>query len=335
MPEAEPTARARGDGAPDVTVVCVPRDHYHHAAQSLDALLTDTEPPFELVYVLGRAPADIATHVRREVARAGFTLIERDAHLVPNHARNLALAHVRTRYVAFVDNDTVVTPGWLSALVACAEETAAALVGPLQLMGPVEDRDIHLAGGLIDIDGSITPHPIRITHRFQGRHVADAPEPLERQRCDFAEFHCMLARTEVLRAVGPLDEGFRSAREVEDLALKVRAMGATCWFEPSAVATFLPPSRLRWSEIGFLSHRWSEQANRQSHELFVGRYGLDRSHMSALGFINGLRRAMFWPVREGLSRLGAPVLARKVEYALHRLERPVNRLLVRPGRGMG
>jgi cellulose synthase/poly-beta-1,6-N-acetylglucosamine synthase-like glycosyltransferase len=315
-----------------VTVVCVPRDHYHDAARSLDALLRHTDMAFELLYVIGRAPRDVLEHVRREAARVGFTLIERDRHLVPNHARNLALAQVDTEYVACIDNDTVVTPGWLSALVACADETGAALVGPLQLIGPPEDRLIHLAGGFIDIDRSATPHPIRLTHRYQWLVPDQVPAPLERARCDFAEFHCLLARTEALEAAGPLDERLLTAREVEDLALRLRQLGREVWFEPASEVTFLPPTRLRWSELGFVSRRWGERANRQTFEYFLDKYDLDRAHLSALGFANCQRRPIFGAVRERVGRLGGGGLARAVDYGLHRLERPVNRLLVRPGR---
>jgi hypothetical protein len=45
-----------------VTLVCTPRDHHSHAAESLDALLEHTDPPFELVYVIGRAPDEALLH---------------------------------------------------------------------------------------------------------------------------------------------------------------------------------------------------------------------------------------------------------------------------------
>ena len=317
---------------PRVTVICVPRDHYHDAVRSLDALLQQSAAPFELVYVLGRAPQDVRDQVRREAARVGFTLIERDRHLVPNHARNLAMADVDTEYVVFLDNDAIVTPGWLSSLLACADETGAALVGPLQLIGPLEKGIVHLAGGFIEIDDSVSPRPIRRTHRYQWRRVDQLPVPLDRERCDFAEYHCVLARTDVLRAIGPLDERLLTVREVEDLAFQVAAHGGEVWFEPESLVTFAPPTSLRWSEVGFISRRWGERANRQSFEYFLDKYDLDRSELTALGFANAQRRPMFGSIRQVLGRLGSDRLERALDYGLHLLERPVNRLLVRPGR---
>jgi hypothetical protein len=157
-------------------------------------------------------------------------------------------------------------------------------------------------------------------------------EPLRREPCEFAEFHCLLARTDVLTAIGPLDEAFMTAREVEDLSIRVRRQGGEVWFEPASEVTFLPPSTVRWSEVGFLSRRWGERANRQSFEHFLATYGLDRSHMSAIGFANGQRRPIFGQVRRAVGRLGVPRFERAVDYGLHLIERRVNRQFVRPGR---
>ena len=45
-------------------------------------------------------------------------------------------------------------PGWLEALVECAEDTNAAIVAPLYLIGELEDQIIHMAGGIIEVANS-------------------------------------------------------------------------------------------------------------------------------------------------------------------------------------
>src|SRR5574342_637715 len=84
-----------------------------------------------LVYVDGNAPARIGRRIQRMIRRHGDTLIRTDWYLRPTHARNLGFREVDTRYAVFLDNDVVVTPGWLEALVRCAEETGAAFVSPV------------------------------------------------------------------------------------------------------------------------------------------------------------------------------------------------------------
>lgn len=323
---------AGGPGSPRVTVVCVPRDHYSDAERGLEALIDHTDVPHELVYVLGRAPRDVGRHLRARAAEIGFTLIERDEHLVPNHARNLALARVRTEFVAFVDNDAIVTAGWLGPLLECADDTGASLVGPLQLIGPLEDEAIHLAGGWIELGDTKRPRSIRSIHRYQRLTVGEVPEPLHREACDFAEFHCMLARTQSLDRVGPLDEALLSVREVEDLAMAVAADGGTAWFEPASRVTFLPPKSLRWAELGFVARRWGERANRQSFRYFYAKHDLDASHITAIGFSNAQRRPIFAPVRRTVARLRVRTLERGVAYLLYQLDRALNHAFVRPGR---
>ncbi|SEQ42153.1 succinoglycan biosynthesis protein ExoM [Devosia sp. YR412] len=65
-------------------------------------------------------------------------------------ARNACLEHAAADFVAFVDDDEVVTPGWLTALVAKAEATnAAAVLGPVRALYAPEaprwmvDGDFH------------------------------------------------------------------------------------------------------------------------------------------------------------------------------------------------
>jgi hypothetical protein len=319
-----------------VTLVCTPRDHHSHAVESLDALLAHTDPPFELVYVIGRAPDDVRGEVRRRVGDVGGTFIEWRDYLVPNHARNLALDHVNTEYVVFIDNDALVGAGWLPPLVDCADATGAAIVGPLQLIGPLEQQAVHLAGGFIDLDDSLRPRRFRSTHRHQGRRVDEIAADLRRERCDFAEFHCMLARAETLERIRPLDEHFLSVREVEDLCFTVEADGGTIWFEPGSVVTFLPPEEVRGPDLGYLIRRWSERANQASFEHFCVKWDLDRQLIAERrAFSNNLRRVAFerWrrPIRRPLERLGIAKLESGIALVIFRIERVLNRLLIRPG----
>jgi glycosyltransferase involved in cell wall biosynthesis len=114
-------------GSPCVTIVIVLRERFSYTRESLASIFEHTcNVPYELVYVDGGSPS----HVRRFLIDAAeqhdFTLVRTPHYLPPNRARNLGLQYVRTKYVVFYDNDVIVSTGWLSALVKCAEGTAAA-----------------------------------------------------------------------------------------------------------------------------------------------------------------------------------------------------------------
>jgi GT2 family glycosyltransferase len=116
--------------APLATVAVVQRDRFSPTRAALERLYEVTEPPFRLIYVDGGSPQRVRAYLTDQARQRGFHLLRRDSYLSPNEARNLALRHVDTRYVVFLDNDVLVTPGWLEALVRCAEETGAWTVGP-------------------------------------------------------------------------------------------------------------------------------------------------------------------------------------------------------------
>src|SRR6266446_7089379 len=133
---------------PDVTVVVVPRERFSVARRALECLLSETTYPFRLVYIDGASPRPVKRYLEAEARRSGFRLLRSEHHLSPTEARNLGLREAAgTRYVVFIDNDVLVRAGWLEALVGCADETDAWLVGPLYCFGEPPFSTIHMAGG--------------------------------------------------------------------------------------------------------------------------------------------------------------------------------------------
>ena len=134
-----------------VTVVVVPRERFSMTRPALERMYEVTPPPFRLVYVDGGSPRHVREYLEGQARERGFKLIRTDHYLAPNEARNLAARAVGTKYVVFIDNDVLVTPGWLEALVSCAEETGAWAVGPVYCIGPPELETIHMAAGTCHI----------------------------------------------------------------------------------------------------------------------------------------------------------------------------------------
>src|ERR1700682_5732453 len=121
------------NSTPSTTIVFVFRERLSPTLACLQHLLGTTPGPYELICVDGGAPESISAPLRELASRHGFTLIRSEEYLSPNESRNLALKHVQTRYVVFVDNDVKVSQDWLDPLVRCAEETGAWLVAPLSM----------------------------------------------------------------------------------------------------------------------------------------------------------------------------------------------------------
>ena len=90
---------------PQVTIVVVLRERFTLTERSLSSIYKNTQCPFRLVYVVGKAPLRTLRYLKNEAEEKGFLLITTEHHISPNQARNLGLKEVKTKYVVFIDND--------------------------------------------------------------------------------------------------------------------------------------------------------------------------------------------------------------------------------------
>ena len=293
---------------PRVTIVVVPREQFSKARASLESLYAATSTPFALVYVDGNSPPRLRQYLAEQAAARRFTLLRTERYLTSNEARNLGVRQVRTKYVAFVDNDVIVQPGWLEALLRCAEETGAWVVGPLYCYG----RDgsgspdiVHTAGADLRIvdDGERHLHE---KHRHVNRPVAEVRSQLRREPIDLVEFHCMLVRRSALDQLGALDEKLLSFFDHVDFCLAAHDAGGAIYFEPDALVTHLAPPPFAWVDVPHFLLRWSDAWLRSSLRHFAGKHRLnlaDREFQNHVWFRNDHRRRLVTGLRQRIRKL--------------------------------
>ncbi len=283
---------------PQVTLVVVPRERFSYTEQSLESLYENTQIPFKLIYVDGNSPNRTKRYLEKKAKEKGFRLIRTEHFLFPNQARNLALPEVDTKYVVFFDNDVLFTPGWLEQLLDCAEETNAWLVAPLYCEGKPEDKIIHMAGGLAHFRDKNGKRRFFEQHRLARKSVDEVQSELRREPVELVEFHCTLARTEILPEVGGLDEKFLSTGEHWDLCLAVREKGGEIYFEPKAIVSYVAPPPFALSDLPYFFMRWSEDWNLQSLNHFREKWSLAEDDPCLQGHYIWLNRHRQRVIRE-------------------------------------
>jgi GT2 family glycosyltransferase len=313
---------------PQVTLVVVPRERFSFAAESLESIYKQAEFPFKLVYVSAGSPRGLDRYLLAKAREKNFELIRTNRYLTPNQARNLGLAKVTTRYVVFIDNDVLVIPGWLERLVRCAEETGAWVVGPLYLKGRPELQMIHMAGGTIRVEKKGGRRIFHDGHRLTKKHLSEVAGRLQREPCDYVEFHCMLLRTEVFARLGPLDEKLLNTHEHIDLCMTVTKAGGPVYVEPEAVVAYVPPPPFAWSDARFFMLRWSEKWSLASLRHFEEKWGM--VDLNDLNWLRTQRRRLYKPLLGRLLRLGPFTVA--IRAVLRPVEIALNHFLVRDGR---
>jgi len=260
---------------PRVTVAVVPRERFSLWPHALESIAAHLDTACDVVVVDAGSPAEIEQPVRRICEQRGFRRLRLEGFVSPNEARNLAARETGSPFIVFVDNDVVVRPGWVDALLACADETGAAVVGPLYLDGAPGSERVHMAGGLARIAVEDGRRVFREKHHFARRSPAEVVPKLRRHETESFEFHCALVRRSVLGRLGPFDERLPSINEHNDFAMAVRAGGGSVWCEPKAVVTYLSGRTLTPLDRSFFEWRWSDAANRASVERFREKWQLD------------------------------------------------------------
>jgi len=259
---------------PQVTLVVVLRERFSLTERSLSSIYKNTSLPFHLVYVAGKAPSRVQRYLQRESSEKGFLLITTEHHISPNQARNLGLKEVKTKYVVFIDNDALVTPGWLEALVRCSEETGAWVVGPLCLIGEIGAGVVHVAGGNVNFKDEFGGKVLYDEQNLFNTPIRELKDRLVRRHFDYVEFHCMLVRTEAFQSVGTLDEQLLSVHEHIDFCLGINQAGGSVYVEPKSVVTYIPSPPYEWTDLPYFMLRWSEQWNIATTNRFCEKWGV-------------------------------------------------------------
>jgi GT2 family glycosyltransferase len=300
---------------PRVTVAVLQRESFGHTGRSLESLYATAQAPFDLIYVDAGSPPPVQRLIEDEGRRRGFRVLRQERFLAPNEARNLALPHIQTEFVAFVDNDLIFRDAWLRRLLACADETGAEVAGPLVCIGQPPFRTIHSAGGNAHIEETESGRRFIESHRFLGRRLAAVAQRLIREPVEMVEFHCMLVRRSVFDRLGFLDEKLRTANEHMDLCMHVRQNGGKVVFEPGAIVNHLLPApfpfdRQSWP---FFFERWRKVNNRATIEHFRAKWNLqpdDRTLDATHNWCNDRRDMIFRYLRPAILRHGLRKLRR-------------------------
>ncbi|MCI0462587.1 MAG: glycosyltransferase [Gemmataceae bacterium] len=233
VPEGPPVAVA-GTNLASILIPCCGQLEYTRLC--VPGVLRHSRQPFELIFVDVGALDGTAEYlaglaagsgVRIEVVRAGTDLD------IPWACRE-ALARARGEYLVLLNNDTVVTEGWLHQLIALASlSQAVGLVGPMSNYATPPQL--------------IETVPYRVEpRRSPGKEGGAAGEALvdvqavgafarqvrEEQRGKWLEAErlggfCLLVKREVLKRIGPLESEGLGLFDTDVLSAKARQAGYT------------------------------------------------------------------------------------------------------------
>jgi glycosyltransferase involved in cell wall biosynthesis len=195
-----------GPKSTEVTLYIPARNCARTLSAALAGVQAQTADPAEIMLVADARSNDDTLRIARA---SGLRVIEqREGRL--GYARNLALTHCRTPWLASCDADVTLEPDWLTRLMERAEPHVTALSG-CTLERLFTDADRWRA--------------VNMPHNW-------GPLPLDNPFMLISE---MLARADALRAVGGYLPDLAYGED-SDLCQRLRHAGFTLRYEPGAVA---------------------------------------------------------------------------------------------------
>ena len=207
--------------APIVSIVIPVYNQIHYTYACLLSILEHTKDvPYEVIIA-----DDVSTDATKELFRyvENVTVCRNQTNQGFLRNCNNAAKSARGKYVMFLNNDTQVTPGWLSSLVDLIEsDDTIGMVGS-KLVYP--DGRLQEAGGIIWSDGSGWNY---------GR--LDDPDKAEYnyvKDVDYISGAAILLSVKLWKEIGGFDDRFAPAYcEDSDLAFEVRKAGCRVVYQP-------------------------------------------------------------------------------------------------------
>jgi O-antigen biosynthesis protein len=178
---------------------------------------------YEVILVDDTADAD-TKRLLEQVHGAGVLVNERNEGYLRSMNRGAAIA--RGEWIVLCNNDIEVQPGWLEAMLDCAESDESVGVVAPKFVSP--DGLLSEAGGIIWSDG---------TGANYGR--GDDPGLFQyeyRREIDYGSAAALMVRAELWREIGGFDERYLPMYyEDTDLCFEARERGWRVLYEPGAV----------------------------------------------------------------------------------------------------
>jgi GT2 family glycosyltransferase len=208
---------------PVVSIVIPVYDKIAYTSACLRSIAAHAgETPFEVI-VVDDGSGDATPQRLADVA--GLRVLRNPRNLGFIGSCNAGAAAARGEYVLFLNNDTLVTAGWLEALLRCLREAPAAGLVGARLVYP--DGRLQESGGIVFADGS-------------GWNVGRFGDPADpryafRREADYCSGAAILLARALFERLGRFDTRYTPAYyEDTDLAFAVRAAGLKVYVEPAA-----------------------------------------------------------------------------------------------------
>jgi GT2 family glycosyltransferase/glycosyltransferase involved in cell wall biosynthesis len=244
--------------APAASIIILTYNNLEYTRQCLESIYAETDGPEFEVIAVDNASQDETPQFLQDCERrySNFRSLLNPVNLGFARGNNRGAAQAQGEHLVFLNNDTVVTSGWLAALLRHLQEPRVGMVGPVTN---------HIGNeSLIQVNYSNLDEMRLFAGEYTRRHAGQAFE------VPMLALFCAAIRREVFEAVGPLDERFGTGMfEDDDYAERLHAAGYVCLCAEDAFVHHWGSAGFSW--VGFQRYWRTFTENREKFEQKWGR----------------------------------------------------------------
>ncbi len=253
---------------PSVGIAFIVREKFGWALAALRRIYQLVDTPFTLYFVDCGYPIIVRREIDAFLAgRTNKVHIAAERFLYPNESLNLIIPRLQEDYLCIIQNDVLIEPGYMSAMLATFDKYACDMVWPMtfELQGGMRKphRDEFTDTRIREVDGRLL---------VQVREPPPAVPPPPVRRIQHFELHTLMLTTRAANLVWPFPA--INSREHIDLAVHAFRRGMTVYANEDARASYvLPP--IRDYDQAFFRFRWDLPVAKGSHVCVARRWNIN------------------------------------------------------------
>jgi len=209
--------------APRASVIIVNYNGQAHLERCLPALVKADLLEYEIIVVDNASTDGSADYVEQDFPQV--RAIRTGANLGFGQGNNVGVRWARGKYLAFLNPDTTVEPGWLESLIAALEANPQAGLATSKILLLADPEHINTCGNDVHYTGLTLCRGMEMD-------ASAFPDQSEVGAVSGAAF---AIRKEVFEELGGFDEAFFLYMEDTDLSWRARLAGYRCIYVPQSV----------------------------------------------------------------------------------------------------
>ena len=210
--------------SPLASIIILTCNQLQYTKKCIESIFQNTRKPFELIIVDNGSTDGTVEYLESEVlgshTDAGIKIIKNNENKGFAGGNNQGMAAAGGEYILLLNNDVVVTPGWLERMLACA--------GKRPEIGIVGPRSNYVSGPQLVEGVGYDTHTLKGLTEFSNK-FAEA-NPKQAQQVLRVVGFCMLIKRTVIEKIGGMDDRYGLGNfEDDDFSLRAAIAGFQSW----------------------------------------------------------------------------------------------------------